>query len=78
MAGIPRPLFLFLRSLPLDEQDTSYLAASARICSFPECDQTYQTTHLWHRLKISFCILKFNPVKYAQRHEVTFKIIHLN
>ena len=30
----PRPLFLFLRLLPLDEQETSYFAASARIFNF--------------------------------------------
>jgi hypothetical protein len=33
-SALPKPLFSFFLLLPLEEQETSYLAASARIESF--------------------------------------------
>src|SRR5690606_12234406 len=41
---LPRPLFRFARRLPLDEQEASYLAASARMESL---SITEVMDHLW-------------------------------
>ncbi len=46
MAAFPTWPFLFLRLLPLDEQDTSYLAESASIFSFSNISIKHLQTYV--------------------------------